>query len=778
MKYRISILAAVCLAALQVHVFSAEPQGGPLDDAVAVWHMADLTGRGGTAGQQLALRGDVAVGVPLEGADRKASLARGGDGHVAQFDGGYLIAGEGAPEALHLSGDKMTFCIRLRDLAGKWDAPLFARHAPDDELGKILYAAPLNTHTVSFPAARRIKEGKSIEFLWRTTPLKQRVHQDYLTQDASTNWFKFLLDWEAKNTPARKGDFVNGVLRLQAPTELIGADRWHDVVVRFNRANLELFVDGVLLDEDWPHGNLHQFQGPFLIGAGFQDGKLLSGFHGQIDHAALWDRALTDAEIAALSGGAEETARRDVEILGPPENVTQYWRPRGYNTFVGDCMAFSHDGTFHLFYLYDRRHCGGKWGMGAHQYGHATTKDLVRWEHHPMALQITEPWECSLGTGSCVYHEGKYHLFYIHHGKRAWYADAPYLGDSVFVATSDDGIHFKKNPQAVVAPQYSRIGDVNPDVYRNETDGGFLLSLSNWKVWASKDLKHWEERANLASPKWWICTSYFKWNDWYYFSSCGRFRKSRRPIESGATWNDPPHQTLADGVGVPEVAALNDRYILVGFVEPPPDAYYAAELVFREMVQHEDGTLGSKWPVEMIPNSGGALKLPFEVSKGDASAEGNAIRVSAPDGFSVGTLADVPQNVRITLRVKPQPGAKQFGLCFHGAGNYEKGCELRFEPGRHRVDFHSFGVPAAETARGRSIGMGGLDRAFTLDVSVKGDLVDACIDNRRTTVRRHRAGADDDRLFLFARNGSVSFEDIQVRPLLPEKTAEGDASDN
>ena len=54
-----------------------------------------------------------------------------------------------------------------------------------------------------------------------------------------------------------KGDFVAVVLRLQAPTDLIGPGRWHDVVVRFNRAKLEMFVDGVPLDEDWPHGNLH-----------------------------------------------------------------------------------------------------------------------------------------------------------------------------------------------------------------------------------------------------------------------------------------------------------------------------------------------------------------------------------------------------------------------------------------------------------------------------------------------------------------------------------------
>jgi hypothetical protein len=391
----------------------------------------------------LTVHGNVNLGVKLKGPEREASLRRGGDGRVAEFGGGYLVAGEESNQ-LHLNGDQMTFCIRLRDPVGRWDAPLFSRYAPNDQFGKILSAAPLNQHAVGFAAAKRIKEGKAIEFLWRTTPLKQRVQPEYFTQGESTNWFKFIVDWEAKYTPGRKGDFVNGVLRLQTPTELIGLNYWHDVVVRFNRTKLEMFVDGVLLDEDWPHGNLHQFRGPFLIAAAFQDGKLLSGFHGQIDHVALWRRALTDEEVATLSGGAEETARRQVEILGPPKKAMQYWRPRGYNTFVGDCMAFSHDGRFHLFYLYDRRHCGGRWGMGGHQFAHASTKDLVHW---PMALELTEPWECSLGTGCCVYHQGKYHLFYINHGKRAWFADAPYLGDSVFVATSDDGIHFNKDLQ-------------------------------------------------------------------------------------------------------------------------------------------------------------------------------------------------------------------------------------------------------------------------------------------------------------------------------------------
>ena len=73
-------------------------------------------------------------------------------------------------------------------------------------------------------------------------------------------------------------------------------------------------------------------------------------FSGEIDHVALWDRALTPQEIAALSGGEEHVARRDLEILGPPQQNLQYWRPRG-KAYAGDCMVTCKDGEFHLFYI-------------------------------------------------------------------------------------------------------------------------------------------------------------------------------------------------------------------------------------------------------------------------------------------------------------------------------------------------------------------------------------------------------------------------------------------
>jgi hypothetical protein len=165
------------------------------------------------------------------------------------------------------------------------------------------------------------------------------------------------------------------------------------------------------------------------------------------------------------------------------------------------------------------------------------------------------------------------------------------------------------------------------------------------------------------------------------------------------------------------------------------------------------------------------MKLPFKEIMGDAFAEGEAIRVSAPDSFAVGALSDVPQNVRITLRVKAEAEIRHFGLCVRGQGDYAAGCELQFEPARERVQFAPVvdGRMAGEPGHWMAIGgVAGIAQSFTLDLIVKDNLVDACIDNRRTIITRNRAKFSGDRLFFFANHGKVAFDEIQIRPLLED----------
>lgn len=694
---------------------------------------------------------DVTVGVELQGVEREASLCRGGDGKVAHFNGGYLIAGQ--DKKIDLSGKKeMTLCIRLCDTKGGWNSPIFARYDNEDNLSKILYCAKVNRDFISYETAKRIKDEKSLEFMLRTEPLQNRVKPEFLESD----WYKHLCNIGGQ-------DFVNGIMRIGVPTDIIGLREWHDIIIRFNNANLELFVDGVLVDEEWSHGSLYRFCSPFMIGASFEDGKINSGFYGMIDHVALWDRALDDEEIASLSGGKESIDKREIEILGKENTELQYWCPRGYNTFVGDCMPFYHDGEFRLYYLFDRRHHTSKWGMGAHQFAQSSSKDLVHWKHHPLSLPITEQWECSLGTGCIVYHEGKYYEYYIHHGKRGYFSDAPYMRETILLATGDDAINFTKDPKPVVPIDYREFGDVNPDVFPDPSGKRYYMSISGWKVFASTDLHKWEETNELSSPQdipRWICCSYFEWNGWYYFAGCGMYRMSREPLGSDWNWAEPSNPATQEGLGVPKIAAFTgNRYLMVGFLGKG----YGGEAIFRELVQHEDGTLGTKFPLEMIPKCDEPLNLTFSL----LSVREGAININAQNGFVFGFYENIPNNVRITLKVKSNPNVQYFGLCFRGEGNYENGCELRFEPAKQRVQYSSPNNGNIAPESNRCInGVTGLDKDFALDIIVKNDFVDTCIDNRRTIITRFADTLDGDRLFLFASDGDVIFEDIKIRPLI------------
>ena len=295
----------------------------------------------------------------------------------------------------------------------------------------------------------------------------------------------------------RNRNFADGVLPVSAPVDWFGRDGWHDVVIRFADTVVELYVDGALIDEEWPHGPLYRFCSPFLFGAGYSpDGKVEAGFSGEIDHIAFWDRPLEPDEIVALSGGREHVAQRDLRILGEPQESIQYWKPRG-KAYAGDCMVTCKDGVFHIFYLYDRLHHAAKWGLGAHQYGHFSSSDLKNWTHHPLAVPIDKQWECAMGTGNVIYNEkdGKWYAFYTDCGSRIQFFDKPQRGAWLFRSVSDDGIHFTKDFKPVQPGFDSDI------FYVPETGLFHLIAEGGRTHFQSKDLEQWTTVADSEFRK-------------------------------------------------------------------------------------------------------------------------------------------------------------------------------------------------------------------------------------------------------------------------------------
>jgi hypothetical protein len=567
-------------------------------------------------------------------------------------------------------------------------------------------------------------------------------------------------------------DFRPAPLTLTAPFSAIGTGA-HEVVVRHHGPRIELLVDGVLLDEEWPAGRTLQGADPGLSLAG-GDGE--TAFTGLVIRWAAWDRALDDGEVATLAGGADLVARRRLEILGPPRPFGQYWTPPGDHTGVGDCMPFFHEGRFHLFHLIDRHGHRSKWGLGAHQWAHVSTTDLRHWEHHPLAIAIDEDWEGSICTGSVFHHDGVFHAFYATRTNDG--SPAP-----LQVATSRDGIHFAKRATlGYLALPYQPGPARDPVVFHDAADGLFHMLVTSELATpvvaghggclahlTSPDLARWTQAppflvpGHTDQPE---CPDHFAWRGWHYlvFSNNGvaRYRMSRSPQ---GPWRRPFHDAF-DGprLCVLKTAAFTgDRRLGAAFLGHDG---YGGEVVFRELVQAADGSLGTAFPPEMAPPAGPVLPLSWSALGEGATVAGDVCRL-ASDGFAALAVDGVPSDARITMRLDPAAGTGAFGVCLRGTGAYRDGWELRIDPARGKMGWRRAQADSiGEGERDAIWGVTALDRPFTLEIIACGRCIDVCIDGRRTLATVVPAGLTGGRLFLFAHAAEVAFHAVGVQPLL------------
>lgn len=385
---------------------------------------------------------------------------------------------------------------------------------------------------------------------------------------------------------------------VEAPLSTLPLDGG-TVLVRFRRHRLSLWIDGVLVDEEWPMGDPSGWGGTV-------------GVSPEVRAIEVWTEALSDAAIAALGGGADAMAAATDRVLGPAPVVGQGWRPRGFNVNVGDCMPFFHDGVFHLFYLADRRHHAAKRGLGAHEWAHISTRDLRRWTEHPLAVRIEREIEGSICTGSVIFHGGQYRAFYT--VRMADRSPAP-----ICRAASDDGEHFvRTGAVAVLAAPYLAAAGRDPHVFRHPATGTFHLLVTTSLVGAdgatgagclahlvSDDLERWAQRdpfwvgEDAEQPE---CPDWFEWRGWFYlvFSLRGiaRYRMSRQPL---GPWIQPPDDRLdGDTFRVMKTAAFHGgRRLGAAFAAPP--GVYGGTLILRELRQRDDGTLHGDWPEELPP---------------------------------------------------------------------------------------------------------------------------------------------------------------------------------
>lgn len=346
----------------------------------------------------------------------------------------------------------------------------------------------------------------------------------------------------------------------------------------------ELFVDGELIDEEWFYGDVLLFSDKAVCVQG---------------DALKWEEYV-------------EQVSEKPDVIGEFDNAYGFVPSDRVN--VGDCMPFAHDGVYHLFYLKDRRHHKSKWGLGAHEWAHISTSDLVHWRVHPNAIEIDDASQGSICTGSVIEKDGVFYAFYT--VRMSDGSPAPILR-----SVSHDCIHFEKDSSFgfFLDERYHAASARDPKVFLG-ADGKYHMLVttslsdgSNTGALAhlvSDDIDKWhlcdapfittdtyvhEEKSRFRQPE---CADYFYHNGYYYLCYAPQafsiYLTSKTPFDGFSLPNAP---VIPCG-RVPKMAFFGDRIIFAGF-EQDNALGYAGSLVFTEAHQKPDGTLEFSTPKEM-----------------------------------------------------------------------------------------------------------------------------------------------------------------------------------
>ncbi len=370
-------------------------------------------------------------------------------------------------------------------------------------------------------------------------------------------------------------------VEIQANNECVKCSFWYDshpeplvlngfvrvgdnITIVLMNHRIELYINQNLVDEEWPRGNR-------LFACGDDIKSDL-----QIEIEPYFPSQQEQPSFSSVFFNAEG------------------WKPEE-NVFVGDCMPYVRCDEYHVLYLKDRHHHYSKWGMGAHQWAHVSTKDFSEWFVHPMAVEITDPSEGSICTGSWISHNGLEYLYYT--VRRGGTLAAP-----IKRSISKDGYHFEKdlNFGFVLPERYNSAVARDPKIIKDK-DGVFHMFLTTALLtekkgclahFISKDLDNWQDTDmplyvsnDSTEPE---CPDYIVYNGRYYliFSLNGkaRYMLSDSPFDG---WKVPRNPDIPCA-SVPKGAVWNDKIVFAGFNGIDG---YAGTMTFKTAISDDNGEL-------------------------------------------------------------------------------------------------------------------------------------------------------------------------------------------
>lgn len=503
----------------------------------------------------------------------------------------------------------------------------------------------------------------------------------------------------------------------------------HEIVLHFSGVCWTMYVDGELLDNDFPLG--------YPVWENTPSWKINPGY---VSKAEIYFPGINPVRIPP------DKPRRTPEI--------QYWSPEGHNTWVGDVATFYKDGRYHVFYLFDRRTHGSKFGRGAHYFEHLSTTDFKTWTEHEAATPIEEQWE-TFGTGTPFLSEGKLCLSYGLHTTRIYppemtalpvqwkyYRKNGYTGSFRMDTTtgypagssysvSEDGIANFRKTGILFHPCE------NPSVYTDP--GGKLRMLANYGAkgaWGSESIDGGWHCIDSVFPPGGDCTFFFRWGDYDYIIGGFEGFWSKPAGEQADRYTDAVKQglDLYNGMSVPAVTEIGDnRFLLAGWIAIHG---WGGVLCIHEPVQLANGRIGVKWMEEIIPQTANPQVLQENLS-----------------GITDFDVND--PSFLLTFEVHPaKEKSGRLSLTFLSGNGEQNACELLISPDEKSAQYGN-GAAGHFAEKEKSLRQGAhpqaarnyavenlmdVDRPFTVRLIVKatdkygGSLIDTEIAGKRTMI--------------------------------------------
>jgi hypothetical protein len=503
----------------------------------------------------------------------------------------------------------------------------------------------------------------------------------------------------------------------------------HDIVLHFSGVRWTLYVDNELLDND------------FALG------------YPKWGKQSNWE--INPAIVAKAEFFFPGIEPQRVVLKKPRvSNEIQYWTPQGHNAWVGDVATFYYQGRYHIFYLFDRRGHGSKFGKGGHYFEHISTTDFKTWTEHEAATPIEEQWE-TIGTGTPFIFNNKLSLSYGLHTTRIYpkeqtllplqwdyynkhgvtgsfrYDTIPGYPAGSTYSISEDGISNFKKTKILFHPCE------NPSVYTDPE--GRLRMLANYGAkgtWESKSINGGWRSINPNFPPGGDCTFFFRWGTYDYVIGgfTGFWYKPATAPEDKFVNGVKEGFDFYNGMNVPAVTEIKGgRRLLAGWI---PMAGWGGSLTIHEMIQSADGRIGTKWMEEIIPATKKERLLAKEVKQTSTFATGSS---------SFLLTFDVDPGTDLTGKL---------GALFMDVDGENRACEVQISPKAKRAQYgkgqlQAFSNPEKSLREGGSPSgarnyaienLAGTNKPFTVRIIVKyenkfgGSQIDTEVGGQRTMI--------------------------------------------